>query len=392
MIVQNKPTVRAESAAISSNAPVMVRSGTFHSALNMMAQSISDNAQIVVPPSAPDDTPIVVSPRPSDNAPHMVPSPELDNASAAVPPGFSDIAPVVVPTALFEKRTTLFCLRIALALAIMTGAAACMLSGSPWLFMLGLIVQGAMYVHLIEFQHSVLHLQVFESHRVTRVVGFLLGLPMMISFSDFQYKHLRHHKFLGTKLNTETFDYKRDQLNSILGFARATLDYSRLSTLVQRLSQSFSDERMLAVAQGEAPNTLMEARVREEYQIFGFILLGVTVYCITTHDYWPLILWMAPYLASEPVHFLLELPEHIGLPAHSNENVFENTRTWGGSWFARWFSHYTNFHIAHHFNQLIPMDNLPQVQKLLDRHIPETSRSKSYPHFYLQVIRGEIKP
>lgn len=249
-----------------------------------------------------------------------------------------------------------------------------------------------MYVHLIEFQHSVLHLQVFESHRVTRIVGFLLGLPMMISFSDFQYKHLRHHRFLGTKLNTETFNYRRDQLNSPSGFSQAVLDYSRLRTLLVQIIRSFSGKTMVIASEADPTNSLMNSRIRQEYQFFGLTLASVIAYSILSSNYWILALWLIPLIVSEPVHFLLELPEHLGLPAHSNTNVFENTRTWGGSWFARWFTHYTNFHIAHHFQQLVPMDNLPELQKLIDPNIPESSRSKSYPGFYIQVLKGEITP
>lgn len=297
-----------------------------------------------------------------------------------------------VPPELLQKRTKLFCFRIILAVAIMSGAAACMMSGSTLLFVIGMIVQGAMYVHLIEFQHSVLHLQVFESHRVTRIVGFLLGLPMMISFSDFQYKHLRHHKFLGTALNTETFNYRRDQLNSPVGFVQAVFDYSRLQTLLKRIACSFAGKAMVETVDGDASNFRMDARVRQEYQLFGLLLIGTIAVSVLTSNYRFLALWLTPLIVSEPVHFLLELPEHLGLPAHSNTNVFENTRTWGGSWFARWFTHYTNFHIAHHFHQLVPMDNLPEVQKLIDPHIPESSRSESYPGFYIQVLKGEITP
>lgn len=249
-----------------------------------------------------------------------------------------------------------------------------------------------MYVHLIEFQHSVLHLQVFESHRITRLIGFLLGLPMMISFSDFQYKHLRHHKFLGTKLNTETFNYRRDQLNSLSGFAHAVFDYSRLKTLLVQISRAFSGKTMVTTPEGEASNSLMNSRIRQEYQFFGLLLTCVMTYSVLSGNFWVPALWLIPLVVSEPVHFLLELPEHLGLPAHSNTNVFENTRTWGGSWFARWFTHYTNFHIAHHFQQLVPMDNLPELQKIIDRHIPDSSRSESYPGFYIQVLKGEITP
>ena len=295
---------------------------------------------------------------------------------------------VQTPENLLHKNTPLFCLRIVLAIAIICGALACMLSASPFLFLLGLFVQGAMYVHLIELQHSVLHLHAFENHKVNRCVGFLLGLPMLISFSDFQYRHLRHHKYLGTALNSETFSYQHNELGSVGGFLKAMFDYSRWRTIGERIFRAYSNPSQKI---SDGLNPLMENRIRAEYQIFGAAIVVMLTISILTASIWPLVLWLSPLIAAEPVHFLLELPEHLGLKAHSNPNVFENTRSWGGSLFARWYSHNTNYHLAHHFNQLVPMHNLPKLQVLLEPHIPETSRSKSYPDFFIEVIRGQIK-
>lgn len=294
---------------------------------------------------------------------------------------------IIVTPELLERRTVRFCLRIVLATVIIAGSSCCMLSGSPLLFVLGLIVQGAMYVHLIELQHSVLHMQAFGSPKLARAVGFFLGIPMMISFSDFQYRHLRHHKFLGTAQNTETFNYSHSKLNTATGFLAATFDYSRWQTMCKRLIQAFSGQQ---ITDGE--NALIEKRVRQEYQLFGLIFCCVTLLSVLLATPLPLIVWLAPLFAAEPVHFLLELPEHFGLPAHSDPDVFNNTRIWGGSWFARWFSHNTNYHLAHHFNQLVPMDKLPELTKQLDPYIPQRSRSESYPGFYLEVLTGKTRP
>lgn len=294
---------------------------------------------------------------------------------------------IQVSAELLRRDTPLFCGRIVLSACIIAAASLGMLSGIPLLFVIGMIVQGAMYIHLIELQHSALHLQAFESHGVTRIVGFLLGLPMMISFSDFQYRHLRHHKFLGTTLNTEAFNYSHTKLNTIHGFFAAMFDYSRWLTIAQRIFKSFSGQTIT-----DGLNPLMEVRVRQEYQVFGLVLTITVLLSVLTASAWPLVLWLLPLIAAEPVHFLLELPEHFGLPAHTNPNVFENTRTWGGSLFARWFTHNTNYHIAHHYNQLVPMHKLPDLQKQLEPHIPQTSRSASYPGFYIEVLTGRVRP
>lgn len=297
-----------------------------------------------------------------------------------------DCGTVDTPPDLLERRTMLFCARILLAATIIVGASACMATGSPLLFTLGLLVQGAMYVHLIELQHSVLHGHVFVSNKISRTVGFFLGLPMLISYSDFQYRHLRHHKFLGTEFNTETFSYQYDNINSLFGFFKAALDYSRALTFCERVFLATIGE---TVSDGQ--NAVMEERISQEYRLFGTILLCTVIYSVLTVNFWPLLIWLAPLLVAEPIHFLLELPEHFGLPARSNTNVFENTRIWGGSSFARWYTHNTNLHLVHHFNQNVPMDNLDELEQIIAQHIPEASRSESYPGFYRQVISGELR-
>ena len=294
---------------------------------------------------------------------------------------------IAVTAELLQRRTALFCVRIVLALLIIVASSLFMLSSSPVLFVIGLIAQGAMYVHLIELQHSVLHMQAFESARVSRLVGFFLGIPMMISFSDFQYRHLRHHKYLGTVHNTETFNYSHSKLNTLTGFFSATFDYSRWKTVVERIYNAYAGRQI-----AENENSYVKVRVQQEYQIFGILLACMVSLSLLMATPWPLVLWLAPLFAAEPVHFLLELPEHFGLPAHSNPDVFHNTRIWGGSWFARWFTHNTNYHLAHHFNQRVPMDKLPELTKQLEPYIPDQSRSASYPDFYIEVFTGKTRP
>ena len=289
------------------------------------------------------------------------------------------------PAELLKTNTPLFCVRIVLAALIIALASILMVSGNILLFAIGLLLQGAMYVHLVELQHSVLHLHAFSNARVNRFVGVLLGLPMLISFSDFQYRHLRHHKHLGTPLNSETFSYHTTSLGG-WGFLRGMLDYSRWQTIAKRIFKAYTNQQI-----SDGMNPLMESRIRQEYRVFGFLLSCAILTSLITGSFWPIALWLMPLVTAEPVHFLLELPEHLGMKAHSNPNVFENTRIWGGSWFARWYSHNTNYHLMHHFNQLVPMHNLPKLEAHLSNQIPAASRSKSYPDFFLQVIRGEIR-
>lgn len=291
-----------------------------------------------------------------------------------------------VPPKLLRRRTGLFCAKLVLAAAIIIATSAGMLSGSPPLVLLGMFVQGAIYVHLLELQHSVLHLHAFSSPKLSRVVGFLLGLPLFVSYSQYQYVHMGHHKWLGTKQNTETFSYQDGKLNSLAGFVRGMLDYSRLTLVLQRIYRSFAGGLI-----SDGKNPVMEARIRQEHQLFGIALAVAILVSLLLPHAWPVMLWLLPLLFAEPVHFVMALPDHFGLPAHKNPNVFENTRTIKGTWFSHWYTNYSTLHMAHHYNMHVPIENMPELQRLLESQIPQSSRNESYPEFYLQVINGELK-
>lgn len=290
-----------------------------------------------------------------------------------------------VPPELLERNTPLFCAKVALAACLIALSSAAMLTCSPLLFVLGMFVQGAVYVHMLELQHSALHLHAFKSLKLNRVFGILLGLPMLVSYSFYQYVHLQHHKWLGTKQNNETFTYQDGQLNSLSGFLRGMFDYSRPAIMIQRIYKSFTGQLI-----SDGLNVAAESRIREEHQLLGIALACVILVSLLSSSLWPVLLWLMPLLVAEPVHFMMALPDHFGLPAHSNPNVFKNTRTIRGSWFSHWYTNYSTYHMAHHYNMNVPIEQISKLQRLLEKEIPLNSQSESYPEFYRKVIEGSI--
>jgi fatty acid desaturase len=69
------------------------------------------------------------------------------------------------------------------------------------------------------------------------------------------------------------------------------------------------------------------------------------------------------FLVTEPVHFLIELPEHYGCKKISTEK-YENTRTIkNASSIAKWFTNWNNFHVEHHLNPWVLPENLANFHK-----------------------------
>lgn len=290
-----------------------------------------------------------------------------------------------VPAELLRRKTGLFCAKVALAFSVVGISSVLMLSNSLPLILIGMFVQGSMYVHMLELQHSALHLHAFKSPKISRIVGFLLGLPMMVSYSYYQYVHMKHHKWLGTQDNSETFTYNDGELGTKLGFLKGMFDYSRLAGVSKNIWKAFAGQNI-----SDAANPMMEERIRQEFRLFGWSLLAAAIVSGILQSVWPLALWLLPLIATEPVHFLMALPDHFGLPAHSNPNVFKNTRTIRGTWFSHWFTNYSTLHMAHHYNQNVPIENIEELQKLIESEVQPETVSQTYPDFFKGVITRRL--
>src|ERR1044072_2944831 len=92
------------------------------------------------------------------------------------------------------------------------------LSTSGVVSIIPMILLGAMFAHCIELQHQCLHHTAYRSKKWNRFIGVLMGMPSLVSFSDFQYSHMRHPRNLGTPLDKEFFDHDYESLSSVWKF------------------------------------------------------------------------------------------------------------------------------------------------------------------------------
>ncbi len=291
---------------------------------------------------------------------------------------------IKIPKELFERRPFISIGKLTIAAALIALFATAVMY-KQWLW-LGVIGLGLVYAHLIELQHELLHHHCFKSPVLSRIVGFLVGLPMLISYSHYQYDHLRHHRYLGTPENVDPFEYNHQDLNSVTGFVRGVFNYNRYITVFKRIKKALLNETI-----SDGRNAAAERRIKQEYLLFGILIAVAFIIALITQSVLPLLLWFAPLAVAEPAHFLIELPEHYGLEAYSNPNVFDNTRTISGSWFSHWFTNYNTLHTAHHYNFGVPMTNIPGLYKIVKDHVSSKAFNDSYAEFYSRVIKGEIR-
>lgn len=291
-----------------------------------------------------------------------------------------------LPEELFTKRPFRFTLKFLMAVLIIAASLAAVITAQQW-WVTGVlvIVLGMMYAHLVELQHECLHEHAYSQRWVNRLVGFLCGVPMLISYSHYKYEHLRHHAFLGTTKNQEFFNYRFHDLDTPLGFVRGAFHLGRYLDVAKSLGLSLTGQLEPSVTK-----TRSAKKIRTEYAVFAVILLAAAVISIVTASPLVLLLWVLPaLLIAEPAHFLIELPEHFGLNTQTDPNVLSNTRTVRSGWFGKWYTNGNDLHTAHHFHQGVPMVNIPELHKVIENRI--NTIEPSYFSFYRDVVKGRIR-
>jgi fatty acid desaturase len=285
---------------------------------------------------------------------------------------------------LTEVRGWVFCLKLA-AFGIISTIGIVFLNFSYLPFSVtGIFIMGAMFAHALELQHQCLHSTAFKNRNLNRIVGFLLGVPMLVSFSHYRFQHLKHHRDIGTPNDKEFF--QREGEHDLAGINLAIHAFS-LGRYVRVLS-NFLKSWFPASIDNELSYRVQED-IKFEYRVLSLILLTAVGIVAFVDPIMVLKFWFVPaLLVAEPIHFLIELPEHLGCQKQIKDNRL-NTRTIMGSRFSFWYTNGNNFHVEHHSRPSLPIDRLPQTHEAINERLP--TFEKSYVNFYIKALRGNFK-
>lgn len=280
-----------------------------------------------------------------------------------------------------RKDELVFVLKLAAALLISCSGGFLALN-TGWLgASIGVLLLAAIYTHMAELQHQCLHHSAFRRSATHRPVGFLLGLPLLSAYSHYRVQHLQHHKYLGTPDDSEFFGFDTRAPLTWGSLLRSTFSPARLVQVGRDMFASCRGTWTYTMGQiGDRSRR----HVMQEYRLFALWVLAVAVLAGMGQLQAVLLLWVIPLLLSIPIHFLLELPEHV-LCDNDSTDVLRNTRTITGSRFSQWFTNGNNFHVEHHAAMVVPINRLQErhpVAKEWATHTEET-----YIDFYRKVLR-----
>jgi fatty acid desaturase len=280
------------------------------------------------------------------------------------------------------QQNTIFAAKALIwAFMIAGGIALAVLFDSIALNILGTILIGAGFSHGVELQHQALHMTGFTSRALNRVFGTLLGLPMLVSFSEYRDSHLFHHQKLGTSEDSEFFDYGERESPKLTAVLKHFFLVNHFASFVKK----FTD----AVVFNEFATKLSSrsaAAIRADYLMMGGIFFGALFMTNYTGDTQYLVrLWLIPlFLVAAPIHALIELPEHYGCNRDTRD-VFQNTRSIKSSAFMTWFTNGNNYHVEHHWKAALPIELLKKVHVQIEHKIENLSTS--YLEFYKTFLK-----
>ena len=261
------------------------------------------------------------------------------------------------------------------------------LSTSGVVSIIPMILLGLMFAHCIELQHQCLHHTAYRSKRWNRFIGFFLGLPSLVSFSDFQYSHMRHHRNLGTPQDQEFFNHDYESLRSVWQF----LPHLFLLPYHKDLSKSIFNTLRGKLTRGDA-NPKVVKKIRTEYLLMALMLVGMVTVTVVFQTWIFVKLWFIPFLFSIPTHALIELPEHFGCDGKTAD-VLKNTRTIRAGKFAIWFTNGNNYHVEHHWLPSVPTDKFQELHQNLENGIEYLDQSywAFYRKFFTHLLSSKTK-
>ena len=288
---------------------------------------------------------------------------------------FVDCAGLQIQVPGHVVRPWRFSLRVLLAVTIWAAGCVMTLSSDWRMVIAGIFIEGLIFAHLLELVHSCIHGTGFGARRADRIAGTLMGLPMLVSFSDYRDNHLEHHRTLGKSEKKDFFGYEFEGMRTWLSFGKHLLMLGHYRNAAKNMVEAATRWRWRTI-----PMARFNSHI--EHLLMVMWILVPLVALLLDHT-GPVLVMIAPLIIAVPCHVLIELPEHWHCSPIDNPLV--HTRSISASRIAVWFTNGNNYHLEHHLCPWLPNNALRDVHRKLSKHV--VNYQPSYFHFYSQVIR-----
>lgn len=219
-----------------------------------------------------------------------------------------------------------------------------------------ILMLGFVYAHGLELQHEALHGNLFSDPRANRIAGFLTGAPMLVPFTLYRAYHLHHHRCVGTANDQELFDYHAKSLTNPVSIVIRIWNVVKIPSFLVILLRLMQGDRIERIRPTERRGLLIECGL-----LFALLLFAVTAALFSRPEL--VMLWIVPWLVvAEPVHFMIEVPEHIGCD-RADRSILRNTRSYRTNPLWAYIMNFNNYHIEHHLFASVPAHRLGRLHK-----------------------------
>ena len=215
------------------------------------------------------------------------------------------------------------------------------------------LLHGVLINYLYAGQHEFSHATVFKSRGLNEFFGRLIGFILLTPRDADRIQHFAHHRY--TQLWRQDGELYRAPFILRTYLARLSgLEYwwSNLSALALYAAGVVSEPYMDADSK---PAVIREARLH----VLGYAAIAGAG--IALHSWAPLLLWLAPMLATKSAHQLQNTIEHVGLP--HTDDIFTNTRSVRTNAVMRWLGWQMQYHTAHHAFPSVPCYKLKTLHR-----------------------------
>lgn len=262
----------------------------------------------------------------------------------------SDLRRLVIPN---SARSILSLLVYIVALIVFSTIV--LLTVDPFVRVGAIIGLGVIYAHGLELQHQAFHNSLFRRKTANRIVGTLLGLPMLELFVETKLQHLHHHRNVGS--SEDIYDRKLAHFPTIGAFLINLFNTHRVPSFVHSLA---------GVLRGRYPplcSAMAKSQVHTDY-VAACAFIGLVVLT----GFWAgfqsvALVWLVPWLlVAEPVHFIIGATEHLGRDERSTSYA-QNSRSYRANPLWEYIANYDNYHVEHHAYPAIPAHRLPGLNR-----------------------------
>ena len=243
------------------------------------------------------------------------------------------------------------------------------------------VVHGYLINCLFAAQHECNHHTAFKSRWLNDGVRRFTGLTQLYPAWWEAWFHFAHHQHTG--------DWSKDAELTFRG--KYTL--GRYLYLLSGVGYWALRVRSLAsIASGLVPpSAYWLSKSQRRYVIWearGHMAFyaALAALSVMAHSWVAVTLWLAPMLATKPLHQLQNMGEHLGLEDGGLDTT-KNTRTLRVPAVVRWALWQMPYHTAHHTYPGVPFRNLPTLHRTLEAGLGRPLPTAGY----FEVVMGAIR-